>query len=121
MNNKLDQFAPRAGVVWQLNEKTAIRGGWGVFFDTPQLFFNTRFANNPPWGAQITLTSPAGGFADPYLAYPGGNPFPALADRLADAAVPDRRRLRQHAARHPADVAAAVERRRCSTRSATGC
>jgi Carboxypeptidase regulatory-like domain len=79
MNNKLNQFAPRAGVVWQVNEKTAIRGGWGTFYDTPHLFFNTRFANNPPWGAQITLTSPAGGFANPYLTYPGGNPFPALA------------------------------------------
>jgi hypothetical protein len=79
MNNKLNQFAPRAGVVWQLNEKTAIRGGWGRFYDTPHLFFNTRFANNPPWGAQITLTSPAGGFTNPYLNYPGGNPFPALA------------------------------------------
>ena len=80
MNNKLNQFAPRAGVVWQLNEKTALRAGWGMFYDTPHLFFNTRFANNPPWGAQITLTSPAGGFANPYLTYPGGNPFPALAD-----------------------------------------
>jgi len=79
MHNKLNQFAPRAGVVWQVNEKTAIRGGWGRFYDTPHLFFNTRFANNPPWGAQITLTSPAGGFANPYLTYPGGNPFPALA------------------------------------------
>ena len=61
MRNKLAQFAPRAGVVWQLNEMTAIRGGWGRFYDTPHLFFNTRFANNPPWGAQITLTTrPAG-------------------------------------------------------------
>jgi hypothetical protein len=80
MNNKIAQFAPRVGAVWQLDDKTAIRGGWGVFYDTPHLFFNTRFANNPPWGAQITLTSPAGGFANPYLTYQGGNPFPALAD-----------------------------------------
>ncbi len=79
MHSKMNQFAPRAGLVWQMNEKTALRGGWGWFYDTPHLFFNTRFANNPPWGAQITLTSPAGGFADPYLTYPGGNPFPALA------------------------------------------
>jgi len=79
MNNQLNQFAPRAGVVWQVNDRTAIRGGWGKFYDTPHLFFNTRFANNPPWGAQITLTSPPGGFANPYLTYPGGNPFPALA------------------------------------------
>ena len=114
MNNKLNQFAPRAGIVWQLNEKTALRGGWGGFYDTPHLFFNTRFANNPPWGAQITLTSPAGGFANPYLTYPGGNPFPALADGWQNAAVPDRRRLRQRAARHAADVAAAVERRRAA-------
>ena len=49
-----------------------------MFYDTPHLFFNTRFANNPPWGAQITLTNPAGGFSDPYSTYPGGNPFPAL-------------------------------------------
>jgi hypothetical protein len=30
----------------------------GVFYDTPHLFFNTRFANNPPWGAQITISNP---------------------------------------------------------------
>ncbi len=88
MNNKMNQFAPRAGIVWQLNEKTALRGGWGRFFDTPHLFFNTRFANNPPWGAQITLTSPAGGFANPYLTYPGGNPFPALATGWKDQPFP---------------------------------
>ena len=79
MNSKVWQFAPRLGVVWTPDEATAIRAGWGIFYDTPHLFFNTRFANNPPWGAQITLTNPAGGFTDPYLNYPGGNPFPALA------------------------------------------
>jgi hypothetical protein len=88
MRNKLNQFAPRVGLVYQVNEKTAFRGGWGRFYDTPHLFFNTRFANNPPWGAQITLTSPAGGFANPYLTYPGGNPFPALADGWRTGAFP---------------------------------
>jgi len=88
MHNKLGQFAPRVGMVWQLNEKTAFRGGWGRFFDTPHLFFNTRFANNPPWGAQITLTSPPGGFTNPYLTYLGGNPFPALATDWKDQAFP---------------------------------
>ena len=88
MKNKLNQFAPRVGIVWQLDDKTAVRGGWGRFYDTPHLFFNTRFANNPPWGAQITLTSPAGGFANPYLTYPGGNPFPALATDWRTVAFP---------------------------------
>ena len=88
MNSQWAQFAPRTGVVWQPSDKTAIRAGWGKFFDTPQLFFNTRFANNPPWGAQITLTSPAGGLTDPYSTYPGGNPFPALSTGWQTQALP---------------------------------
>ncbi len=77
---KLAQFAPRLGAIWTPGQdgSTSIRAGWGMFFDTPHLFFNTRFANNPPWGAQITIPNPAGGWADPYSTYPGGNPFPAL-------------------------------------------
>jgi carboxypeptidase family protein/TonB-dependent receptor-like protein len=77
---KKAQFAPRVGVVWTPNgdEQTSVRASWGVFYDTPHLFFNTRFANNPPWGAQITISNPPGGFADPYQGYPGGNPFPGL-------------------------------------------
>jgi len=87
---KIAQFAPRLGAVWTPggDERTSIRASWGVFFDTPHLFFNTRFANNPPWGAQITLSNPVGGFADPYLGYPGGNPFPALNTNWATAAFP---------------------------------
>jgi hypothetical protein len=74
------QLAPRVGLVWTPNgdERTSVRASWGVFYDTPHLYFNTRFANNPPWGAQITISNPPGGFADPYQGYPGGNPFPAL-------------------------------------------
>ena len=77
---KMLQFAPRVGIVWTPggDERTSVRASWGVFYDTPHLFFNTRFANNPPWGAQITISNPPGGFADPYLGYPGGNPFPGL-------------------------------------------
>jgi hypothetical protein len=79
-NAKWGQFAPRLGVVWNPSgdDSMTVRAAWGVFYDAPQLFFNTRFANNPPWGAQITISNPAGGFANPYLGYPGGNPFPAL-------------------------------------------
>jgi hypothetical protein len=84
------QFAPRVGLVWtpKGDERTSVRASWGVFYDTPHLFFNTRFANNPPWGAQITISNPPGGFADPYLGYPGGNPFPALRDGWATQAFP---------------------------------
>ncbi len=84
------QLAPRLGVVWTPggDERTSIRASWGVFYDTAHLFFNTRFANNPPWGAQITIPNPVGGFADPYLGYPGGNPFPALNEGWRNAAFP---------------------------------
>ncbi|PWU05072.1 MAG: TonB-dependent receptor [Terriglobia bacterium] len=84
------QFAPRVGLVWDPNGdgRMTIRASYGVFFDTPQLFFFTRVANNPPWGAQISLTSPKGGLTNPYADYPGGNPFPALNAVSKDMAFP---------------------------------
>ena len=87
---RLAQFAPRVGAIWTpgADGKTSVRAAWGMFYDTPHLFFNTRFANNPPWGAQITISNPAGGWADPYLGYPGGNPFPALNTNWETAAFP---------------------------------
>ena len=83
-------FAPRVGVVWSPSgdDRMSVRASWGVFYDAPQLFFNTRFANNPPWGAQITISNPAGGFSDPYLGYPGGNPFPSLNTNWQNQAFP---------------------------------
>ena len=89
-HGKLAQFAPRLGAIWTpgSDNKTSVRAAWGIFYDTPHLFFNTRFANNPPWGAQITLSNPVGGWSDPYLGYPGGNPFPALNTEWETAAFP---------------------------------
>jgi hypothetical protein len=78
------QFAPRLGVIWSplKDNSMSVRGAWGIFYDTPHLFYNTRFSNNPPWGAQISLTNPAGGLDNPFLTYVGGdgkvgNPWPA--------------------------------------------
>jgi len=73
-------FAPRFGLVWDPkgDGRMTIRSSYGIFNDFPQTFFNTRFSNNPPWGAQISISNPSGGFANPWLGYPGGDPFPAL-------------------------------------------
>jgi hypothetical protein len=30
----------------------------------------------PPWGPSVTIPNPPGGFENPWLGYPGGNPFP---------------------------------------------
>jgi hypothetical protein len=90
VEKRMGLFAPRVGMIWTptADNNTSVRASWGIFYDTPHLFFNTRFANNPPWGAQITLPNPAGGFSDPYLGYAGGNPFPALNTQWATAAFP---------------------------------
>jgi hypothetical protein len=76
--SKKAQFAPRVGVVWDPSGdgRMTLRASYGMFYDTPQLFFYTRFANNPPWGAQISL--PIVNFANPWATYPTGDPFPSL-------------------------------------------
>ncbi len=84
------QVVPRLGVIWSpLDDNSmSVRGAYGLFYDTPHLFFGTRFSNSPPWGAQISLTNPAGGLENPWLGYPGGNPFPGLRTEWADSDFP---------------------------------
>lgn len=84
------QFAPRVGAIWSplADNSMSVRGAWGIFYDTPHLFFDTRFSNNPPWGAQISLTNPGGGLEDPFRDYPGGNPWPGLRDGWRTAPFP---------------------------------
>jgi hypothetical protein len=71
-------FAPRFGLAWDPkgDGKTLIRASWGIFYDMPQTLFYYNYASEPLWGESITITNPQGGFANPWLGYPGGNPFP---------------------------------------------
>ena len=77
-NSRYLDFAPRFGLAWDPtgSGKMSVRISYGIFFDTPESFTTRDWANGTPWGNQINLTAPAGGFADPYAGYPGGNPFP---------------------------------------------
>jgi len=78
-NSKLNDFAPRFGAVWDPkgNGRMTVRASWGIFYDLPQTLFYYAFSSEPPWGESITITNPKGGFSNPWLGYPGGNPFPA--------------------------------------------
>ena len=42
----------------------------------PQTLFYYNASSEPLWGESITLINPPGGFANPWLGYPGGNPYP---------------------------------------------
>ncbi|MBV9083976.1 MAG: TonB-dependent receptor, partial [Acidobacteriaceae bacterium] len=77
-NRHLANFQPRAGLVWDLrgNGRTVIRSGYGILYDIAPMQYYDRFGFGPPWASAITLNNPAGGFGNPYLGYPGGDPFP---------------------------------------------
>jgi hypothetical protein len=80
--SKLANFEPRVGIVWDPTGKgrETIRSSYGIFYDSPVLFFaGSRAPQSPPWGSNITLTNPPNGLSDPYEGYPGGAPFPSAA------------------------------------------
>ncbi len=74
----LANFAPRLGLVWNPHGdgRDTFRIGGAILFDTTEIFFDERKTTNPPYGGSIDIPTPAGGFTDPYLNYPGGSPFP---------------------------------------------
>jgi hypothetical protein len=71
-------FAPRVGIAWDPSGKgiQSLRASYGIFFDAPETFTARDFGASAPWGNSISLTAPAGGLANPFQGYPGGNPFP---------------------------------------------
>lgn len=74
----LSGFQPRIGFIFDPSKDgtMSIRAGYGLFFDSPQMFFDTRYSNSPPFGQTVSLG--ATDLANPWATYPGGNPFPGL-------------------------------------------
>ncbi len=74
-NNKLNNFDPRIGVVFDPkgDGRMSIRAGYGIFYDFPSFAFD-QFGFSPPWGANLTNTNTT--LANPWANFPGGNPFP---------------------------------------------
>lgn len=87
--NKLNQIAPRLGLAWDPagDNVQTIRAAVGIFYDSPKLWQYGRHPLNAPFGNTIQVTNPAS-FDDPWLAYPGGNPFPTATPPPATVQFP---------------------------------
>ena len=51
-----------------------IRASYGMFTDRQHLFYLDAYANDAPYGNNITLANV--NLSNPWATYPGGNPFP---------------------------------------------
>jgi hypothetical protein len=73
--------SPRVGIVWDPtgDGKQTIRSSFSMIHDSIELFYPERWTTNPPYASSITLTNPTAPFSNPWLGYPGGNPFPGAA------------------------------------------
>jgi hypothetical protein len=74
--NRYAQFAPRFGVVWDPSGEgtQTIRGGVGLYYDSPKLWQYGHHMLNPPYGNTVAVTNPL--FSNPWATFPGGNPLP---------------------------------------------
>ena len=89
-NRRLMEFAPRLGLIWDPmgNGRLTVRASYAILFDQPDIQFPDRFAFGSPWASIIRVDNPRGGFGDPYLDYPGGNPFPLPSPPPANVVFP---------------------------------
>jgi hypothetical protein len=73
------KFFPRIGMVWDPtgSGKMTIRAAYGMFGDRNHMFYSNFVSQYAPFGGSISLSNP--GLTDPWAAYQGGNPIPALA------------------------------------------
>jgi hypothetical protein len=74
----LPDFEPRLGFAWDPtgSGRWSLRASYGVFYDLPSMDRFDRYGVYPPWGDAIFISSPSGGFTNPYMGFPGGDPFP---------------------------------------------
>ncbi len=77
--NHWSNFSPRLGLAWNPrgDGRETIRVGSSLLYDTVALYTPQRLTSDPPVVNEIDLNNP-GPFSNPWLNYPGGNPFPGV-------------------------------------------
>ena len=76
-NPNWGDISPRLGVAYDVfgDGSTSLRAAFSMAYDQVTGGLLAGFIS-PPWDNRVILTSPEGGFDDPWLGFPGGNPFP---------------------------------------------
>jgi hypothetical protein len=72
-------FGPRLGLAWDVtgDGRTSLRASYGISMDEfPLRLRGGNSTGQAPFGNDIRIDTPGGGFDDPWRDYPGGNPFP---------------------------------------------
>ena len=68
--NSWPNIGPRLGIAYQLNEKTVLRAGGGMFYGNPYPAGTASFPLNLPWANSISETAPNTGPIDPVTGKP---------------------------------------------------
>jgi outer membrane receptor protein involved in Fe transport len=80
-NKDWNNLAPRIGFAWLpfgANTKTSIRAAYGVFYNTERGYLLNETQLNQPFVLNVSIPNPPS-FENPWLGYPGGDPYPFTA------------------------------------------